>query len=142
MGQQVRGTFQWRLSVIWIAVVVLFIGIVPQLRADEHAAPNENGWVQTNGPYGGEMLAIYAAPKGVLFAGTEGAGIFRSTDRGNSWIPAQYWITLRTRGGFYGCYGICTKGRYLSMLAHATYFVCVNRCRGNTWQSRSKFPKP
>ena len=77
------------LSVIWIAATVLFISFVPQLRADEHAKPNESGWVQTNGPYGGEIRAIHEAPKGVLFAGTSGGGIFRSTDRGDTWTPAN-----------------------------------------------------
>ena len=80
---------QRMLSVIWIAVVGLFISLVPQLRADEHTEPNRSDWVQTNGPYGGDILTIYAAPKGVLFAGTEGGGIFRSTDRGNSWTPVN-----------------------------------------------------
>ena len=77
------------LSVIWVAVVVLFNGFVPQLRADEHAAPDKSGWVQTNGPYGGEIRAIHEAPKGVLFVGTSGGGIFRSTDRGDTWAPVN-----------------------------------------------------
>ena len=68
MKRQTKDMF----PVIWIAAAMLFIGLVPQLRADAHTEPNESDWVQTNGPYGGEILAIYAAPKGVLFAGTEG----------------------------------------------------------------------
>ena len=89
MKEQVKRTFQRIRLVLWIAVVGLFIGIVPQLRADEHAAPNESSWVQTNGPYGGEILAIHEAPKDMLFAGTSEGGIFRSTDRGDTWMPVN-----------------------------------------------------
>lgn len=87
MRQRIRNRFQPRLAVFWIATTVLFVGFVTQLGADEHTEPNESDWVQTNGPYGGEILAIHEAPKGVLFAGTEGAGIFRSTDHGDTWTP-------------------------------------------------------
>lgn len=89
MGQRIRNRFQRRLAVIWIATTVLFVGFVTQLGADKHTEPNESGWVQTNGPYGGEILAIHEAPKGVLFAGTSGGGIFRSTDRGDTWAPVK-----------------------------------------------------
>ena len=34
MEKQIRGMFRWRLLVIWLAAVVLFVGFVPQLRAD------------------------------------------------------------------------------------------------------------
>ena len=89
MGQRIRNRFQRRFAVIWIAATVLFVGFGTQLRADEHLEPNGSDWVQTNGPYGGEILAIHEAPKGVLFAGTSGGGIFRSTDRGDTWRPVN-----------------------------------------------------
>ena len=65
---------QWILSVIRIAVAVLCIGLVPQLRADVMG-----DWMQTNGPYSGEILAFYAAPKGVLLVGTVGGGRMASS---------------------------------------------------------------
>ena len=77
------------LPVIWIVTTVLFIGFVPLIEADVNAAPNENDWVPTNGPYGGTIDTLYATPEGVLFAGTSGAGIFCSTDLGDSWTPAN-----------------------------------------------------
>ena len=90
MKEQMKRNFQRIELVIWITVTMLFIGLVPQLRADvENAENNSNGWVQTNGPYGGKILAIHEAPKGVLFAGTSGGGIFRSTDRGDTWAPVN-----------------------------------------------------
>ena len=90
MKQRIRDVLRWRLLVTWLAVMVFLVGFVPQLRADaENAENNSNGWVQTKGPYGGEILAIHEAPKGVLFAGTSGGGIFRSTDRGDTWAPVN-----------------------------------------------------
>lgn len=68
---------------------MLFIGFVPQIRADVNTKPDGNDWVQTNGPYGGSIHTLYATPDGVLFAGTDGAGIFRSMDLGNSWTPVN-----------------------------------------------------
>jgi len=46
------------------------------------------GWIQTNGPYGGRVSSLLATPDGTLYAGT-GAGIFRSTDVGNSWTQSS-----------------------------------------------------
>ena len=77
------------LPVLWIATVMFFVGLPPPLKADVGSKSNENDWVQTNGPYGGEINTLYATPEGLLFAGTGGAGIFRSTDLGNSWTPAN-----------------------------------------------------
>lgn len=41
-------------------------------------------WEQTNGPEGGDVLAIAADSGGRLFAGTHG-GLFRSSDEGQTW---------------------------------------------------------
>ena len=41
-------------------------------------------WVQTNGPYGGSVWCL-AMHKSDIFAGTDGGGIFRSTDSGATW---------------------------------------------------------
>ncbi len=41
-------------------------------------------WVQCNGSYGGSVQALTVS-KGLVFAGTNGAGVFRSTDSGSSW---------------------------------------------------------
>ncbi len=50
------------------------------------SASAQNFWQQTNGPYGGTALSLAIAPSGSLFAGTEGGGVYRSTDNGESWI--------------------------------------------------------
>ena len=89
------------LLTLWIAVMMLFIGFVPQMRADVNTKSDENDWVQTNGPYGGEVNTLYATPEGVLFAGTGGAGIFRSTDLGDSWTPVNTGLPDFSGDGLY-----------------------------------------
>jgi hypothetical protein len=42
-------------------------------------------WESAGGPYGGNAEALLVASDGVLYAGTDGAGVFRSTDDGASW---------------------------------------------------------
>jgi len=54
----------------------------------------ETGWTQTNGPYGGIVLTILATPKGTVYAGTQGAGVLRLSDSGNSWIPVNTGLTV------------------------------------------------
>ncbi|RKU15474.1 hypothetical protein C6500_20025 [Candidatus Poribacteria bacterium] len=80
---------QRRLLVFWVATIMFFVGLTPQLKADVGSKSNEDDWAQTNGPYGGEINTLYATPEGILFAGTGSAGIFCSTDLGNSWTPAN-----------------------------------------------------
>jgi photosystem II stability/assembly factor-like uncharacterized protein len=41
-------------------------------------------WLQTKGPYGGNILSM-AASGSTLFAGTNQGGVFRSSDNGSSW---------------------------------------------------------
>ena len=44
-------------------------------------------WVQTAGPFGGDVRCL-AIDSAVIYAGTYwGGGIFRSTDNGNNWVP-------------------------------------------------------
>jgi len=64
----------------------------PRPRTDWHAhilyaesAPGD--WVQTGGPPGVVWsLAINPREPTILYAGTEGRGVFKSEDGGNSWI--------------------------------------------------------
>ncbi len=137
MGQRKKNRFQRRFAVIWIVATLLFVGFGTQLRADAHAVPNESGWVQTNGPYGGEILALYAAPKGVLFAGTEGAGIFRSTDRGDTWTPANTGLRFEPEDGFWSVTAFAQKGDMLYAGTRDGLYVSTNS--GNTWQQVSSF---
>jgi len=49
-----------------------------------HAGVAHAQWVQTNGPYGGQILSL-AVSGSNLFAGTVGGGVFLSTNNGASW---------------------------------------------------------
>jgi Secretion system C-terminal sorting domain len=42
-------------------------------------------WVQTNGPYGGEINALAISGE-TVFAGTNGSGAFCSTNKGTNWV--------------------------------------------------------
>ena len=120
------------LSVIWVAAAVILIGLVPQLRADVNG-----GWVQTNGPYGGEILAIHAAPKGVLLVGTEGGGIFRSTDRGDSWTPVNTGLRFEPENSFWSVTAFAQKGETLYAGTRDGLYRSTDG--GNTWHHVSTF---
>ena len=135
MDQQIRDTFRRKLPVIWIAAIVFFVSFVQQLRADV-----ENGWAQTNGPYGGEILTLHAAPKGVLFVGTEGAGIFRSTNRGDSWTPVNTGLHFEPGEGFTGVTALVQKGETFYAGTRRTLYASTDG--GNTWHHVSNFRKP
>ena len=51
-------------------------------------------WVG-KGPYGGEILCMAVAPldSATLYAGTDGGGIFKSTDRGKNWTNVNAGLT-------------------------------------------------
>ena len=42
-------------------------------------------WEQANGPFGGRVRSLAINAGGDIFAGTEGSGVFRSTDNGDNW---------------------------------------------------------
>lgn len=48
-------------------------------------------WMQTNGPCGG-AIKCYASTDTNIYVGTWGSGVFRSINKGISWIPANYGI--------------------------------------------------
>ncbi len=120
------------LSVIGIAVAVLCIGLVPQLRADV-----VGDWVQTNGPYGGEILTFHTAPKGVLLVGTEDGGIFRSTDRGDTWIPVNAGLRFKPGEGFRVVTAFAQKGETLYAGTRDGLYASTDN--GNTWHHVSNF---
>ncbi|MCG9129199.1 sigma-70 family RNA polymerase sigma factor [Candidatus Poribacteria bacterium] len=94
-------------------------------------------WVQTNGPYGGEIRTLFATSKGTLFAGTDGAGVFRSTDGGESWTPVN--TGLHTMSGFYMDVTAFAQKRdtlYVNMVSG----LFTSTDDGNTWQKVSDPP--
>jgi photosystem II stability/assembly factor-like uncharacterized protein len=67
------------------ACVLLVCALLPG-----HLAAGQNSWT-TNGPYGGSISAIALDPSNpnTLYAGTYSAGIFKSTNGGSKWSPAN-----------------------------------------------------
>src|ERR1700741_4961640 len=45
----------------------------------------QNFWTQTNGPQGGDGIALATNSIGHLFVGTQGGGVFRSIDNAETW---------------------------------------------------------
>jgi photosystem II stability/assembly factor-like uncharacterized protein len=66
----------------------------------------EAQWVQTSGPYGGQ-INCFAVSGTNLFAGTHGGDIFRSTDDGASWTK------VNTRWGFIRVFTLAVNGSNL-----------------------------
>jgi len=54
-------------------------------------------WIQTNGPFDGSGITAIIIHGDVLFAGTENDGIFRSADKGASWITTNSGLPADTR---------------------------------------------
>ena len=125
MKQQMRVV----LSVLWIATAMFFIGLALQLKADVGSKSNEDDWVQTNGPYGGEINTLYATPEGVLFAGTGGAGIFRSADLGNSWTPTNIGLPDFSGDGLFAA--VYAQKRKMLYAGSGELYTSVDG--GDTW---------
>ena len=96
-------------------------------------------WVQTNGPHGGEVRALYAAQKGVLLAGTWGAGIFRSTNRGNTWTPVNTGLAYEPGEGFVHVEVFAQKGETLYVGTQNGLYASTDG--GNRWHPVSNFRK-
>src|SRR6266480_7345874 len=64
--------------------------VIPQSR-DE--GTGQNFWAQTNGPQGGDGIALATNPSGHVFVGTQGGGIFRSSDNGETWAAVNNGLT-------------------------------------------------
>jgi photosystem II stability/assembly factor-like uncharacterized protein len=85
-------------------------------------------WVQTNGPFGGQV-SCFAVMGTYLFAGTNGGGVYRSTDGGASWTQVNNGITEPCIETF------AVSGSKL--FVGTTYFtgVFVSSDSGATWTS-------
>src|SRR4029450_3328728 len=55
--------------------------------------PNPGFWAQTNGPQGGDGMALAKNASGHVFVGTQGGGIFRSTDNAETWTGVNNGLT-------------------------------------------------
>ncbi len=58
-----------------------------------HAEANTISWSQTNVPFGGTVKALAVNSSGYIFAGTDGSGVYLSTDAGTTWSPMNNGLT-------------------------------------------------
>lgn len=68
----------------FICLALVLVLLCPTLSAQ---------WVETNGPYGGDILCLAVSGTN-LFAGTLGSGVFLSTDNGKSWSAVDSGLTI------------------------------------------------
>ncbi len=104
-------------------------------QTDDTESTNFKGiWRQTNGPYGGKITTLYKTTHGVLLAGTEGAGIFRSTDNGNNWTPvnAGLYNEPHERSLSLEVTAITEKGNKIYVGTNEALYISTDI--GNTWQ--------
>jgi photosystem II stability/assembly factor-like uncharacterized protein len=85
----------------------------------------EAQWVQTSGPYGGTIDPL-VANSSFLFAATEGAGVFRSSDNGSTWSPCSSGLLGLSEG-----YALSASGT--SLLAANSYGVFRSTDNGDNW---------
>ncbi len=59
------------------------------------ATPSEAAWTQTNGLYGGSVYSLAINPQTplVVYAGTRGGGVFKTTDGGMNWRAVNTGLT-------------------------------------------------
>ena len=95
------------------------------------------GWTQTNGPYGGTITALHATPEGMLFAGTQEAGIFRSTDGGETWVPANEGLRVYQDKILPNILVLTQEGNTLYAGTNGDLFYSTNG--GDSWQQLTHF---
>ena len=68
---------------------------VPRSSTATRALPagGQNFWMQTSGPQGGEGIALARNSIGHVFVGTQGGGVFRSTDNAETWTGVNNGLT-------------------------------------------------
>src|SRR4030095_14780362 len=55
--------------------------------------PDQAFWAQTNGPEGGDGIALATNPSGHVVVGTQGGGVSRTTDNGETWLGVNEGLT-------------------------------------------------
>ncbi len=98
---------------------------------DAEVSTSKAQWGPTNGPYGGEIRTLFETSEGMLFAGTDGAGVFRSTDGGESWTPVNTGLH-ETSGFFRDVTALAQKRDTLYVNMVSGLFASTDN--GNTWQ--------
>jgi photosystem II stability/assembly factor-like uncharacterized protein len=103
-----------------IFVILLFVLLRPFASAQ---------WVHASNPHGGPITCFSISGQN-LFVGTTGSGVFRSSDNGTTWTPANAGL------GTYGVWSLALAG---TNLFAGTYGggVFLSTDNGATWTSAS-----
>ena len=93
---------------------------------------NDTNWRQTNGPYGGSINTLFRASDGTLYAATDSAGVFRSSDDGDSWVPVNNGLDVYPAGQLPHPSTITEANGMLYLSTTSEFFYSNNR--GEAWQ--------
>ena len=94
-------------------------------------------WTRTGGPYGGVVGVLHATPDGTLFAGTSGAGMFRSTNGGDTWTLANAGLRVYENDRLPYISVLTQKGNTLYAVTGGDLFSSTND--GDSWQQLAYF---
>ena len=88
-------------------------------------------WQLTNGPAGGNIKAISFGSSGYIYVGTDGNGVFRSSDNGNKWYESinEIW------NPFIRCLGVNDQGHVFAATGNEGLFRSTDN--GASWQDIS-----
>ncbi len=106
---------------------------------DAEISKSNAQWGQTNGPYGGNIGELFVTTEGILLAETDRAGIFRSTDGGESWTPVSTKLSYESRD-VSDVTAFAQKRDTLYVSTVAALYASTDD--GNTWQNVSLLQVP
>ncbi len=78
-----------RKSCLTFSISILLVGGAFRQTASAQAG----SWSKLAGPYQGNITALVVDRQGYIYAATQFNGVYRSTDRGNTWTPANNGLT-------------------------------------------------
>jgi len=87
-------------------------------------------WVKTNGPNSNNVTCL-AVNDTIVFAGTRGNGVFRSTDNGKNWTAVNYGLADKLITSLVTVPAIGGNGA--SMYAATAAGVSLSTSNGNSW---------
>ena len=117
---------------LFVVKLILFLTIFP-------ITESYNQWIESNGPFGGMVNVLTAAPSSGetgtnIFAGTAGKGVFRSTDFGAHWEQ----ITEGLGNGFVRSFMVLSSGSTGNRIFAGTSLgVYYTTNEGDSWNSLS-----
>ena len=104
---------------------------------DKENGFTDSEWVQTNGPYGGDVTRLFRASDSTLYAATGSAGVFRSDTNGDTWVTVNNGLVVYSDGPPY-VHTITEEGGVIYLKDYQSFFY--SNTRGESWR-RVVFPE-